>query len=1516
MKKFTFFLKYGCWCHFIFLPTCLCDFSQDHGIINLPEKSADNWELDSYWVFGWGLLQENTQNFPNFLHWVRTPAVSYSVCEQNYADFQDWSYTENMVICAGDQGIDTCQGDSGGPLIQYGPNCTAVQFGIVNWGQGCGGVDRPGIYASTVNYLDWIQQNKCTASSPNSGWSLTENPCSSSDYISTKDTVCLPCESMHQAVMDGEINCFNQRISAGDDVNEVFRGTTTLYQSLHQETGSVGNRKKRSASIENYEEDVFDQMLTILLEQPGLDINIKTEINCENCTRAGDSVVHEAVIRGKINGMSKLIEKGADLNAANEFENNRQPIHEAGYFGEIGVLDLLVDNGVDIDTEDDTGTTALLYASQEGNLDAIQEIIDRGADVNLKNKAGFSAYDLASTDDMRNTLENNGASIINECLNNCTRMSLVLAIDKKCLKCVKELSTGDDINEVSPLTGTSVIHQAVRSGDIRILETITGRQHFNRSVLEFKTAAYCSQKWCSYGGDTALHEAVLSDFIPAVNHLISLGSDVNSKNTVRKNMQPIHYAAESSELAVQILIDNNANINAKDELGMTPLMRACYDRKRSKTGQTSTIMKLLDLGARINITNIFDRQAIHFAAEIHFTSALLTLVNNTDEDIVNAVDNKRETPLMFACKKRQSTGISNTITKLLDLGAQINMTNIKDRQAIHFAAYHHYVEAIQDLFDRDSNVLNVQDSKKDTPLMFACKRRQKTGTPDTIMKLLDLGAKVNMTNIFDRQAIHFAALYENYVGLDKLVDADNSVVNSQDNKGYTPLMFACRRRQKAGEPNTIIKLIDLGAIVNKTNIYDRQAIHETVFYWNMLEISSLVSRGANIDAKGTDGDTPLIQSCFKYPNDFNPKIYPDEENNDDFEEFKEPSPPPQVRKRAQMVRKVLREKANTNLKNNKGYTALKTIMTREVAFSYTNATSRKRRSLNQTSDDYSDLLDAMDSLIDAGATYSGKCYCQNGVAGEGETCPVEGDHFCSSCDTGYNLVVKQVNYTEFLKDSKFCVKSECICNGNPNDIEGIDCARTSKSDGIECPSKCFFHNLNKPALGGNSHCVQYQVSERANPNKFEDGTTPLYKAANKGFKEIVEIFAIDQVNHTGDLLWDPVADLDLKTTDDCKPNCTREGDTALHETVIQGFADIAKTLADNGANVNVENNNYNNSQPIHTAGQFGSSNTLAVLIDAGANINARDSTGSTCVFYAAKGGHLDTVHNAIAQNANLNIINDQNKTSLSVAMGESIENIIKKSGGTITGICRCDNGEGVREQNCGVSCHILGAESCLSCNSGFQLLGNMCVKETVAEFGGCGCDWLNDRWRADGSTGCNSSAPVYCQIANRIVTNNHWWGRDLTSFQFYTINSAQYYIDEVGDGLFDAPYLFSELSNFQYLEFYSYPQLTYLQPYFVRSDTLTKLSLKYQSRNSAWNTYYEENTVCPSIEAFCAQHVHLTRTLTGSSFHKDSFKGVPNLEFLELRGNRQIETTTGDFSINYFVEAIPKLKKIDLQKSV
>ena len=111
-----------------------------------------------------------------------------------------------------------------------------------------------------------------------------------------------------------------------------------------------------------------------------------------------------------------------------------------------------------------------------------------------------------------------------------------------------------------------------------------------------------------------------------------------------------------------------------------------------------------------------------------------------------------------------------------------------------------------------------------------------------------------------------------------------------------------------------------------------------------------------------------------------------------------------------------------------------------------------------------------DIIVPEGGTFSGGCYCENGIARIGDhPCPINGDHYCETCDPGFT---KMTNV-----DSTFCVSTECVCENNSVGVVGFDCAEKA---GIICPKKCHFHNIHEPAKNGELNCAEYQVNERAN----------------------------------------------------------------------------------------------------------------------------------------------------------------------------------------------------------------------------------------------------------------------------------------------------------------------------------------------------------------------------------------------------------------------------------------------------
>ncbi|GAB6025515.1 hypothetical protein CHUAL_011248 [Chamberlinius hualienensis] len=105
-------------------------------------------------VSGWGKVQHNG-NYAHELKEAEIPIIPWTKCRDQRV-YGSVRITKHM-FCAGylSGGIDTCQGDSGGPFVcQY--NDQFRLFGVVSWGDGCGDVNKPGVYVRVADYVDWI----------------------------------------------------------------------------------------------------------------------------------------------------------------------------------------------------------------------------------------------------------------------------------------------------------------------------------------------------------------------------------------------------------------------------------------------------------------------------------------------------------------------------------------------------------------------------------------------------------------------------------------------------------------------------------------------------------------------------------------------------------------------------------------------------------------------------------------------------------------------------------------------------------------------------------------------------------------------------------------------------------------------------------------------------------------------------------------------------------------------------------------------------------------------------------------------------------------------------------------------------------------------------------------------------------------------------------------------------------------------------------------------------------------
>nr|XP_036848338.1 hepatocyte growth factor activator isoform X4 [Manis javanica] len=122
--------------------------------ICLPEPGSPFPTGHKCQIAGWGHQDENVSSYSSLLREALVPLVADHKCSSPEVYGADIS--PNM-LCAGyfDCKSDACQGDSGGPLACE-KNGVAYLYGIISWGDGCGRLNKPGVYTRVANYVDWI----------------------------------------------------------------------------------------------------------------------------------------------------------------------------------------------------------------------------------------------------------------------------------------------------------------------------------------------------------------------------------------------------------------------------------------------------------------------------------------------------------------------------------------------------------------------------------------------------------------------------------------------------------------------------------------------------------------------------------------------------------------------------------------------------------------------------------------------------------------------------------------------------------------------------------------------------------------------------------------------------------------------------------------------------------------------------------------------------------------------------------------------------------------------------------------------------------------------------------------------------------------------------------------------------------------------------------------------------------------------------------------------------------------
>lgn len=230
------------------------------------------------------------------------------------------------------------------------------------------------------------------------------------------------------------------------------------------------------------------------------------------------------------------------------------------------VINEVIKSGVDINARDSNGVPALVVAIKKWDLCSFRKLLANGADANISDFRGNTPLSLCCS---------------------CRDSEFI----KLLIKYGANVDGSKHPKSVPPLI------QAVQS-DSRIAKFLL-RNRANPNVFNPTT------------GDSPLHLAICKKDLDLIEVLIRCGANVAAQSNIGRT--PLHasiYPLESLEIAktlVKNTLMNGLDINLVDSKGQTALHLACY------SGSNAMISLLIDNGADINAKNIYSQTPAELA---------------------------------------------------------------------------------------------------------------------------------------------------------------------------------------------------------------------------------------------------------------------------------------------------------------------------------------------------------------------------------------------------------------------------------------------------------------------------------------------------------------------------------------------------------------------------------------------------------------------------------------------------------------------------------------------------------------------------------------------------------------------------------------------------------------------------------------------------------------------------------------------------------------------------------------
>jgi serine/threonine-protein kinase/endoribonuclease IRE1 len=414
----------------------------------------------------------------------------------------------------------------------------------------------------------------------------------------------------------------------------------------------------------------------------------------------------------------------------------------------------------------------------------------------------------------------------------------------------------------------------------------TSRKRFYSQLL------LCINKICSFQNTQQMF-TLLAERNPSVEEigkLIQEGVDVNAKDEI--GLTPPLRLAKSEKISenlleiFSLLIQHGANVNSLDSNGNNALLLWCKNRKQYQNQSFLAILNLfVENGIDINCKSKDGDNALTFLCE-HYENenlidiARLFIENGID---INFKNIHGDNALFLWCKNRKQhryKSFSAIIRAIINLfvanGIDINFRGEYGNNALTLLCLYYNNKKLIDIirvFIENGIDINWKNIYGYNALILVCQNHNYENLIDIIQLFIENGVDINCENEDGENAL--TSLCSNYrkdnlIDIIRLLIEKGIEINWKNNDGHNALTLLCRNYQNENLIDIIRLLFENGIDVNCKDKFERNALILLSIYYrkdNLIDIIRLlIGNGIDINFKDKDGDNALIILCAKNEN--------------------------------------------------------------------------------------------------------------------------------------------------------------------------------------------------------------------------------------------------------------------------------------------------------------------------------------------------------------------------------------------------------------------------------------------------------------------------------------------------------------------------------------------------------------------------------------------------------------------------------------------------------------------------